>query len=106
MKKTEMLSYLILGAIIVLMLPADLVATTTDTFGSKDIDAHTSLVKNFIFGAPLKFASCLSAGYGGVQCFLHGSHQPLMTWGGISLALMAVPKFIDGVLGVSGMLLP
>lgn len=103
-KKLLMLGY-VLGTVVVL-LPIGLFATTVQDFGGEGIIKESSRIQDFIFGPPMRIAGVIGGAYGLVQAILSSSVKPLMVFVGIGLAVNIIPKFIDGVYGISGMMLP
>ncbi len=97
-------------AISVLMLcvlgSSALFAQTAADFGGVEIVAQTSKVQNFLFGPTMRIVGVIGGAYGLIQAILSSSLKPLMVFGGIGLAVNIIPKFIDGIYGVSGMMLP
>lgn len=83
----------------------ELAATTTDAFGSKDLNAQAETFRNFLFGPPVKIACIFGGAYGLLQAVLTSSIKPLLLYGGIALAANLIPKFVENIF-VSGMLLP
>lgn len=88
------------------LIPEALLAAGADAFGAQEMNQQANQIKGFLFGAPLKIAGILGGGYGLIQALLSSSPKPLIVYGGIGLACTLVPKFIDGVFSVQGMLLP
>lgn len=81
-------------------------AQTATDFGGTAIVEQTTKVQTFLFGPPLRIAGVMGGAYGLIQAILSSSLKPLIVFGGIGLAANIVPKFIDGIYGVSGMMLP
>jgi hypothetical protein len=105
MKKSLIRALAIVGAIIVLM-PCELIATTAADFGGAEIVKDAATVKTFLFGPIMRIAGIFGGAYGLLQAILSSSLKPLLVFGGIGLAVNIIPKFVDGVYGVSGMMLP
>lgn len=87
-------------------IPSLLLASTGNEFGAAEFTAQADKIQGFIFGPPLKIIGLLSAAGSFVGTLFTSNPRPLLTFGGISLAAGVLPHFIDGVFGVSGMLLP
>jgi hypothetical protein len=104
MEKSQVRALAIAGALILLM-PLELVAQTTD-FGSAEIVSQATKIQQFLFGPTMRLAGIIGGAYGLIQAILSSSLKPLLVFGGIGLAVNIIPKFIDGIYGVSGMMLP
>lgn len=89
-----------------LLITANVFAATATDFGGTAIVEQTTKVQTFLFGPPLRIAGVMGGAYGLIQAILSSSLKPLIVFGGIGLAANIVPKFIDGIYGVSGMMLP
>ena len=108
MEKRVVLAGICVGIAAAILLPGDVFAATVDatkTFDVEGIGDHTTKVKNFLQGYPIKMVGILGGAYGTAQSILSASIQPLIAYGGIGLTVNIVPKFIDAVF-VSGMLTP
>lgn len=79
--------------------------TATD-FGGTEIVAQASKIQAFLFGPTMRVTGVIGGAYGLIQAILSSSIKPLIVFGGIGLAVNIIPKFIDGIYGVSGMMLP
>ena len=77
----------------------DLFASTVqnDAFGSDEIVQKADNVMSFLFGPVMRFAGVLGAGVGVIWSMIGQSIKPLLTFGGIGLAVGLVPSFINGV---------
>jgi len=104
MKRQTLISCCFVVALTVLM-QDDLLAQTTSDFASADFLDQSQKIQNFLFGPAMRIAGVLGGAYGLMQAILSSSLKPLVIYGGIGLAVNIVPKFIDGVFNVSGMLL-
>lgn len=105
MKKTYIISGVVVAAVV--LFSYDLSAATTPTdFGSAEIVAQASKIQAFLFGPTMRVAGVVGGAYGLIQAILSSSLKPLIVFGGIGLAVNIIPKFIDGIYGVSGMMLP
>lgn len=107
MQKKTALMCIALGAIIV-FLPIEVLAQTTgqNGFASQDFLEQSNKIQSFLFGPAMRIAGVLGGAYGLMQAILNSSLKPLIIYGGIGLAVGLIPKFIDGVFNVSGMLIP
>jgi hypothetical protein len=113
MEKRTLLTYLCLGIAVYMLVPADVLATTQqgakslfDDNALRDMGEHTSKIQNFLFGPPVRIAGVLGGAYGLLQSVLTSSIKPVITFGGIALAVNLIPKFVDAVFNVSTILLP
>jgi hypothetical protein len=104
MKKT-FLTCIAIGAAIYL-LPAEVFAQTASDFASQDFLAQSSKMQSFLFGPAMRIAGIVGGAWGLIQAILSSSLKPLLIFGGIGLSVGLIPKFIDGVFNVSGMLIP
>lgn len=104
MKKNIVITAIVLSAIITFV-PLDVFAKTTD-FGGEAIAEQTTKIQGFLFGPAMRITGVLGGAYGLIQAILSSSLKPLIVFGGIGLAVNIIPKFIDGIYGVSGMMLP
>lgn len=105
MRKKTILTCIALGAVIAFV-PAEALAQTASEFASKDFLEQSGKIQSFLFGPAMRIAGVLGGAYGLMQAILSSSLKPLIIYGGIGLAVNLVPKFIDGVFNVSGMLIP
>jgi len=92
-------------ALTMLMQESAFAQTATD-FASADFLDQSEKIQNFLFGPAMRIAGVLGGAYGLMQAILSSSLKPLVIYGGIGLAVNVIPKFIDGVFNVSGMLIP
>jgi hypothetical protein len=98
MNRKTILACTCVGLGVLCFVPADVFAETTNTaFGGNHISAEATKIKEFIFGAPMRFAGILGGGYGVLQAVLTSSVKPLIIFGGIGMGINVIPKFIDGV---------
>lgn len=81
-------------------------AQTATEFASKEFLEQSTKIQGFLFGPAMRIAGVLGGAYGLMQAILNSSLKPLIVYGGIGLAVNLIPKFIDGIFNVSGMLLP
>jgi hypothetical protein len=93
------------GAVAACILSTSVFAQATD-FGSAEIVSQASKIQEFLFGPTMRLAGIIGGAYGLIQAILSSTLKPLLVFGGIGLAVNIIPKFIDGIYGVSGMLLP
>jgi len=105
MQKKTLLTCLAIGATITL-LPIDALAQTASEFASQDFLDQSSRIQSFLFGPAMRIAGVLGGAYGLMQAILSSSLKPLIVYGGIGLAVNLIPKFIDGVFNVTGMMIP
>lgn len=94
-----------LGTITILGMQS-LLAQTAPDFGGVEIVAQSTKIRDFLFGPTMRVAGVLGGAYGLIQAILSSSLKPLIVFGGIGLGVNIVPKFIDGIYGVSAMMLP
>lgn len=106
MSKKELLTYVCVGLIVLAIFPLDLSAASSSDFGADAISSEGDRMMKFLFGAPMKVAGILGGAYGLVQAILTSNVKPLLTFGGIGLAVNIAPKFIEGVFNARGILLP
>lgn len=66
-------------------------------FSASDINDHAKSISDFLFGPVAKIAGVLGGGYGLITSVLSSSVKPLITFGGIGLSVVLVPKFIESV---------
>lgn len=88
------------------LFPFDAFAHTASEFASQDFLDQSSRIQNFLFGPAMRIAGVLGGAYGLMQAILSSSLKPLVVYGGIGLAVNLIPKFIDGVFNVTGMMIP
>jgi hypothetical protein len=109
MQKNTILACVAVGALIA-FLPIEALAQTTGPnasgFASQDFLEQSNKIQSFLFGPAMRIAGVLGGAYGLMQAILNSSLKPLIIYGGIGLAVGLIPKFIDGVFSVSGMLIP
>ena len=103
-RKWLFLSYTI--GLTLIGIACDAFATTAKDFGGDEIITQAATVKTFLFGPIMRVAGVIGGAYGLIQAILSSSIKPLIVFGGIGLAVNIIPKFIDGIYGVSGMMLP
>jgi len=90
----------VVSLVAICMIDGSLFAIGTTSEGAidgKDIIAHADKISLFIFGPVAKVAGVLGGGYGLISAILTSSIRPLITFGGIGLAVALVPKFINSV---------
>lgn len=108
MNKKTLLTCIAAGVIVTLF-PFDALAQTASEssgFASQDFLEQSSHIQNFLFGPAMRIAGVLGGAYGLMQAILSSSLKPLVVYGGIGLAVNLIPKFIDGVFNVTGMMIP
>ncbi len=89
-----------------IVMPADLLAGMTNSaFGGDALAKQSGEIQKFIFGPGMRMIGVMGAAYGVIKAIM-ADWGALIKYGGISLGILAVPSFIDGVFGVSTMLLP
>jgi hypothetical protein len=103
MKKT--LVYGVAAVAAILLIPTDMFAQTTADFGSQDFVTQSDSIKNFLFGPAMRVVGIVGGAVGVINSVLSTSIKPLLVYGGIGLGINLVPKFIDGVFNVSGLLI-
>jgi hypothetical protein len=107
MNRNLMIASTTLGVLILaMMLPVDLVAETTKEFAGSAIAEQSKKIQGFLFGPAMRVAGVMGGAYGLIQAVLTSSVRPLAVYGGIGMGVNVIPKFIDGVYGAAGMLLP
>ena len=109
MEKKTILTCVMLGVISVLISTevfAQTAGQATAGFASQDFLDQSSKIQSFLFGPAMRITGVLGGAYGLMQAILSSSLKPLVIYGGIGLAVNLIPKFIDGVFNVSGMLIP
>lgn len=84
--------------------PSEVLAQTSD-FGAQGFREHSDKIQGFLFGPAMRLAGILGGAYGLIQAIVASTVKPLLVYGGIGLGVNIIPKFIDGVFSVSGMLL-
>lgn len=104
MRKNDLVIAAVACAVVALCVSTDVFAETTD-FGAKDFNAQTVKIRDFLFGSVMKFGAVIGFFYGVFQLFLSSQWKPLAISSAGGLGVILVPKFIDGVFTVSGMLL-
>lgn len=88
----------------VILMPQEMMASTDgDLF--KGVAVQADKIKDFLFGTAMRFTGALGAFYGAIRSIFSNSMTPFLTFGGIGLGVVLMPKFLDGVYGVSGMLI-
>jgi|SaaInlStandDraft_3_1057020.scaffolds.fasta_scaffold31389_1 hypothetical protein len=97
-------AFLLLYLFAIILFPEQALATTngtSDAEGLKKVGAtlanEANVIKDFLFGAPVKLAGVLGGCYGLLQSVVGSNMRPLILYGGIGLTANMVPKFIDGV---------
>lgn len=107
MQKKTILAYITVGTLIA-FLPIEALAQTTgqNGFASQEFLEQSNKIQSFLFGPAMRIAGVLGGAYGLMQAILSSSLKPLIIYGGIGLAVGLIPKFIDGVFNVSGMMIP
>lgn len=105
MKKKIIIACLLTGAVIALF-PSEALAQKTSEFASQEFIETSSDVQTFLFGPVMRIVGIIGGAYGLYQAIMSSSLKPLLVFGGIGLAVNLIPKFIDGVFNVSGMLVP
>lgn len=104
MNKNRMLmTGMIVGA--ALLLPEVLSAETAGDFGAQEFINQSNKIKGFLFGPALRVAGVMGGAYGVMQSIMTSTARPLIAYGGIGLGVNVMPKFIDGVFSVSGMVI-
>ena len=68
-----------------------------DHFGSTEILKQAGSIRAFLFGPVLKIVGIAAAAWGLIQAFASSSLKPIWIFGGIALASLLLPKFIDGI---------
>tara|TARA_Y100001934_G_C12151549_1_gene677565 strand:+ start:235 stop:486 length:252 start_codon:yes stop_codon:yes gene_type:complete len=76
-------------------------ASTGEDFG---FTAEATKIQDFLFGPVVRIAGIAGGAYGLMQSITTSSVSPLMMYGAIGVGANLVPKFINGVFDVSGML--
>ncbi|MCH9625882.1 MAG: hypothetical protein S4CHLAM123_10670 [Chlamydiales bacterium] len=105
MHKKTFLACLAVGTVVAL-LPIESLAQTTNDFASQDFMDQSDKIQQFLFGPAMRIAAVVGGGYGLIKAIIGSSLKPLVVYGGIGLSVGLLPKFIDGVFNVSGMLIP
>lgn len=105
MKRVFIISSVVGAAVVLFSYDLSAAMTSTD-FGGTEIVAQASKIQAFLFGPTMRVAGVIGGAYGLIQAILSSSIKPLIVFGGIGLAVNIIPKFIDGIYGVSGMMLP
>lgn len=97
--KKLVLAVSLIGFSILLMTSSDLAAVETNNtqFAANEINSHADNLSKFIFGPVAKVAGVLGGGYGLISSVVSSSFRPLITFGGIGLAVALIPKFISSV---------
>jgi len=76
---------------------SSLFAAADDSFGSAEILKQAGHIRAFLFGPVLKIVGIAAAAWGLIQAFASSSLKPIWIFGGIALASLLLPKFIDGI---------
>lgn len=97
---------IVLGTLVGLVLPADILASTTNAFGSNEVVAQADKIRDFLFGPAMRVAGVMGGAYGAYLSIINSSPKPLMMWGGIGLGIGLLPSFVDKVYSVSSVLIP
>ncbi|WP_068470647.1 hypothetical protein [Candidatus Protochlamydia phocaeensis] len=107
MKKREIIALACLGVMMAAVIPADLLAETTDSFDFADsLKSNSAKIQNLFLGNFAPLLGVVGGVYGIYQSVIHSTPQPLFTYGGIGLAVGFMPTFIKSVFNLSTMLLP
>ena len=65
---------------------------------AQQVGEMTGRVKEMLFSSTVrKVVLTIGGGAGLFQSFMSGSIRPLLTWGGLGLAVCYLPKFIDWI---------
>ena len=84
--------------------PAVVMASTGNDFGAADFVEHSNKVQDFLFGPVLRLAGIAGGAYGLMQSITTSSVSPILMYGSVGVGANLMPKFINGVFDVSGML--
>ena len=83
------------------MAAATLLSTQGFCDTNQDLDSVTKNVKDVLFGSGIRKAGlALGFGAGLFQAFMTGSIRPLLTYGGIGLAVCYLPTIVDWIGGL------
>lgn len=105
MKKEKIIPCLIVGALIGVAIPFDLLATNHQFYTTLDDQATT--VQSIVMGPALKIAGVLGAAMGLGISYIKQSFMPFATFSALGLIGGGVaPKIIDNLFSVTSMLLP
>ncbi len=98
---------LVAGAMLLAMsaVPLELLASTADEFGGQEFIDQSNKIQGFLFGPMMRIAGVMGGAYGLIQSILTSTIKPLIAYGAIGMGVNLIPKFIDGVFSVSGMLI-
>jgi hypothetical protein len=86
-------------------IPADAMAEGAKAFGGEGFNTQANEISGFLFGPAMRLAGVMGGAYGLIQSIMSASVRPLLAFGGIGLGANLIPKFIDGVFTVSGVLI-
>lgn len=101
----KIVPYLIVGAIIGLSIPLDLLASN-DSFHT-ELSNQATTVQSIVMGPALKIAGVLGAAMGIGMSYIKQSFMPFLTFSALGIIGGGlVPKIIDNLYSVTSMLLP
>ena len=106
--KTKYLTLTLAGVALAafLLLPEHLLSSTTDTFGSGEVNAKTNELKSFIFDSVIRFVALLGLAWGVLQAVLSSAFRPLLFWAVIALTVSLGGSLHDKIFPEKTMLIP